>query len=143
LAAISATSCFGFRNKAASPHWFTTAKKSGSPAPSASPRCDLLEKEGRIGSGLTPYGLRHTLAVILREAGCDERTIADALGQRTVEMARHYAKGADLKGKMRGVVKSFYAELAKRRSRRGMRRDKNKNDPEVVNPADEKCQPFL
>jgi hypothetical protein len=42
--------------------------------------------------------LRHTLAVILRESGCDERTIADALGQRTIEMARRYAKGADLKG---------------------------------------------
>ena len=62
------------------------------------------------------YGLRHTVAVILREAGHDERTIADALGQRTTEMARHYAKGADLKPKMRGVVKSFEAELNKRRT---------------------------
>ena len=35
----------------------------------------------------------------------DERTIADALGQKTLEMARHYAKGADLKPKMRGVVR--------------------------------------
>jgi hypothetical protein len=57
------------------------------------------------------------LAVILREFGCDERTIADALGQRTIEMARHYAEGADLKGKMRGIVKSFDAELAKRRTK--------------------------
>jgi hypothetical protein len=52
--------------------------------------------------------------VILRETGCDERTIADALGQKTIEMARHYAKGADLRGKMRGAVKNFDAELAKR-----------------------------
>ena len=74
-----------------------------------------LEAEGRIGPGLTPYGLRHTVAVILRECGCDERTIADALGQKTIEMARHYAKGADLKGKMRGVVKRFDAELARRK----------------------------
>jgi integrase len=73
-----------------------------------------LEKEGRIGSGLTLYGLRHTVAVILRESGCDERTIADALGQKTIEMARHYAKGADLTRKMRGVVKNFDVELAKR-----------------------------
>ena len=43
------------------------------------------------------------------------RTIADALGQKTTAMARHYAKGADLRGKMRGVVKDFNAELAKRR----------------------------
>jgi integrase len=74
-----------------------------------------LEKGGCIGPALTLYGLRHTVAVILRESGCDERTIADALGQKTIEMARHYAKGADLRGKMRGVVKSSDAELAKRR----------------------------
>jgi integrase len=76
-----------------------------------------LEKEGRIGPALTLYGLRHTVAVILREGGADERTIADALGQKTIEMARHYAKGADLRGKMRGVVKDFDAELAKRRTK--------------------------
>jgi hypothetical protein len=50
----------------------------------------------------------------LREIGYDERTIADALGQKTIEMARHYAKGADLAPKMRAVVKSFDAELNKR-----------------------------
>lgn len=73
-----------------------------------------LEAAGKIGPGLTLYGLRHTVAVILREAGHDERTIADALGQKTIEMARHYAQGADLKPKMRGVVRSFEAELNKR-----------------------------
>lgn len=78
-----------------------------------------LENTGRIGPGLTLYGLRHTVAVILRESGCDERTIADALGQKTIEMARHYAKGADLRGKMCGVVKTFEAELAKRRTKTG------------------------
>jgi integrase len=79
-----------------------------------------LEKAGAIGSGLTLYGLRHTVAVILRESGADERTIADALGQKTIEMARHYAKGADLRGKMRGVVKSFDAELARRKRNGGV-----------------------
>jgi integrase len=73
-----------------------------------------LEREGLIGPGLTLYGLRHTVAVILREIGYDERTIADALGQKTTAMARHYADGADLKRKMRGVVKNFDAELARR-----------------------------
>jgi integrase len=76
-----------------------------------------LEREGRIGPGLTLYGLRHTVAVILRESGADERAIADALGQKTIEMARHYAKGADLSRKMRGVVKNFDAELARRRTK--------------------------
>ena len=47
----------------------------------------------------------------------DERTIADALGQKTIEMARHYAKGADLKPKMRGVVKRLDKELLKRRTK--------------------------
>jgi integrase len=76
-----------------------------------------LEKDGRVGPGLTLYGLRHTVAVILREIGHDERTIADALGQKTIEMARHYAKGADLRPKMRGVVKSFDAEVIRRRTK--------------------------
>ena len=75
-----------------------------------------LDKEGRIGPGLTLYGLRHTVAVILRESGADERAIADALGQKTIEMARHYAKGANLTRKMRGVVKNFDEELARRRT---------------------------
>jgi integrase len=76
-----------------------------------------LEAAGRIGPALTLYGLRHTVAVILRELGCDERTIADALGQKTIEMARHYSEGADLKPKMLGVVASFDAELNRRRTK--------------------------
>jgi integrase len=76
-----------------------------------------LEADGHTGPGLTLYGLRHTVAVILRESGADERTIADALGQKTIEMARHYAKGADLKRKMRGVVTSFDAEVNRRRTK--------------------------
>ena len=76
-----------------------------------------LEISGSVGPGLTLYGLRHTVAVILRELGYDERTIADALGQKTIEMARHYARGADLKPKMRGVVASLDAELDKRRTK--------------------------
>jgi hypothetical protein len=53
----------------------------------------------------------------LREVGADERTIADALGQKTIEMARHYARGADLKRKMRGVVASFDDEVNRRRTK--------------------------
>jgi integrase len=76
-----------------------------------------LEQAELIGPRLTMYGLRHTVAVILRESGFDERTIADALGQKTIEMARHYSEGADLKPKMRGVVASFDAELNRRRTK--------------------------
>lgn len=86
-----------------------------------------LEREKKINEGLTLYGLRHTVAVILREAGADERTIADALGQKTIEMARHYAEGADLKRKMRGVVAEFDREVNRRRT-------------EAVKPTSTKCQ---
>jgi integrase len=81
-----------------------------------------LERAGKVGPGLTLYGLRHTVAVILREAGFDERTIADALGQKTIEMARRYARGADLKPKMRGVVKVFNREVNRRRTKLSNRR---------------------
>ncbi len=76
-----------------------------------------LEQKKKVGGGLTLYGLRHTVAVILREAGADERTIADALGQKTIEMARLYAQGADLKRKMHGVVASFDREVNRRRTK--------------------------
>ena len=56
-------------------------------------------------------------AVILREMGYDDRAIADALGQSDPKMALHYAKGADLRNKMRGVVDQFDVELDKRRTK--------------------------
>jgi hypothetical protein len=76
-----------------------------------------LEREKKISPGLALYGLRNTVAVILREAGADERTIADALGQKTIEMARLYARGADLKRKMEGVVARFDREVNRRRTK--------------------------
>ena len=76
-----------------------------------------LERDNRVNSGLTLYGLRHSVAVILRECGYDERTIADALGQKTIEMARHYARGADLSKKMEGVPKTFGREVKRRRTK--------------------------
>lgn len=57
------------------------------------------------------------VAVILREMGYDDRAIADALGQSDPKMALHYAKGADLRNKMRGVVDQFDVELDKRRTK--------------------------
>jgi integrase len=55
-----------------------------------------LEREGLIGVGLTPQGLRHTLGTRLREARADNRTIADILGQKSTSMAQHYSEGARL-----------------------------------------------
>jgi integrase len=73
-----------------------------------------LEQSGAIGPGLTLYGLRHTVGTILAEMGFDDRTIADALGQSTEAMARHYSKRANRKRKMGGVVIEFDEELNRR-----------------------------
>jgi integrase len=40
--------------------------------------------------------VRHTLGTRLREAGADDRTIADILGQKSVSMARRYSENAAL-----------------------------------------------
>jgi integrase len=85
-----------------------------------------LEAEGFIGAGLTPKGLRHTVATTLREAGLDERTIADLLGQKTPAMARHYSRDANLAAKNRKTV------LALERA--------NKSRAKVVKPSAEKRQ---
>jgi site-specific recombinase XerD len=42
------------------------------------------------------HGLRHTLGTRLREAGADDRTIADILGQKSVSMGRFYSENAAL-----------------------------------------------
>lgn len=55
-----------------------------------------LEGEGLIAPGLTLKGLRHTVATTLREAGLDQRRIAELLGQKPPSMARHYSRSANL-----------------------------------------------
>jgi len=85
-----------------------------------------LEAEGVIGKGPTCHELRHTLGARLREAGADDRTIADVLGQRSTAMARHYSEnaslpahakalvsGLDLTGKGRGAANSQVSTLAR------------------------------
>lgn len=76
-----------------------------------------LEKEGKVQKGLTLKGLRHTVATILAEMGMDERTIADTLGQKTIEMARHYSSRADRSRKMEDAVKNFDLEENRRRTK--------------------------
>jgi integrase len=75
-----------------------------------------LEREGRVGQGLTFHGLRHSVATILRELGYDNATIADALGQSSPGMAMHYSKEADLQKKMTGVVKRLDRRMNKSRT---------------------------
>lgn len=66
-----------------------------------------LEAESAIGTGLTLHGLRHTVATELRELGFDLRTIADMLGQKSVSMAEHYSRSADLQEKLKPVVEKM------------------------------------
>ncbi|HIE24681.1 MAG TPA: hypothetical protein EYP74_01645 [Anaerolineales bacterium] len=73
-----------------------------------------LEGDGKIQSGLTLKGLRHTVATTLREAGLDERTIADLLGQKTPAMARHYSRSANLEEKNRKTMAILEKENKRR-----------------------------
>ena len=66
-----------------------------------------LEAEGKIEKGLTLHGLRHTLGVLLKEAGAHDGEIADVLGQSTTAMARYYSQGAGLSDKMQCLVKGL------------------------------------
>ncbi|MCC5973452.1 MAG: hypothetical protein JJT81_05320 [Rubellimicrobium sp.] len=74
-----------------------------------------LEKEALIAPGLTLKGLRHTVATTLREAGLDERRIADLLGQKTPSKARNYPRSANLADKNRETMATL--EQRKREAR--------------------------
>lgn len=63
-----------------------------------------LEKSDKIGKGLTFHGLRHTAASVMCELGVSYDEIADALGQSTAAMARHYARDANKKRTMEKIV---------------------------------------
>lgn len=76
-----------------------------------------LLKDKKIEPGLTMKGLRHTVATILADMGYDERTIADMLGQQTIEMTRHYSRRAEKRNKLTAVIRNFDAELVKRRTK--------------------------
>lgn len=73
-----------------------------------------LEAEGVVQPGLTLKGLRHTVATTLREAGLEERQIADLLGQRTPAMARHYSRSANLAERNRLTMETLEKENERR-----------------------------
>ncbi len=66
-----------------------------------------LEATGAVGPGLTFHGLRHTVGTMLAELDYDDRSIADALGQETEAMARHYSRRANLGPKMGKMAASI------------------------------------
>ncbi|MES0826516.1 tyrosine-type recombinase/integrase [Ruegeria sp. SCP11] len=73
-----------------------------------------LEAEGVVQPGLTLKGLRHTVATTLREAGLEERQIADLLGQKTPSMARHYSRSANLADRNRITMEALEKENERR-----------------------------
>ncbi|MFP3385926.1 tyrosine-type recombinase/integrase [Tritonibacter sp. SIMBA_163] len=73
-----------------------------------------LEAEGVVEPGLTLKGLRHTVATTLREAGLEERQIADLLGQKTPSMARHYSRSANLADRNRITMETLKQENERR-----------------------------
>ncbi|AHD07939.1 tyrosine-type recombinase/integrase [Phaeobacter gallaeciensis] len=73
-----------------------------------------LEKAGKVAPGLTPKGLRHTMATWLREAGQDEREISDLLAQDSKVMGLHYSKNAALARKNRKTMQVWEGEYERR-----------------------------
>ncbi|MEX6505037.1 tyrosine-type recombinase/integrase [Jiella sp. M17.18] len=66
-----------------------------------------LKDEGKVGSGLTFHGLRHTVGALLKEDGASDEDIAIALGQKTVTMARHYSAEANKRTRMTAATLKF------------------------------------
>ncbi|MBU2959807.1 tyrosine-type recombinase/integrase, partial [Citreicella sp. C3M06] len=86
-----------------------------------------LEAKGAIKPGLTPKGLRHTMATWLREAGRSERDISDLLAQKSPAMGLHYSKDADLARKNRATIEVWEEE--------------NKRRAEIVKPTKKSVKP--
>lgn len=74
-----------------------------------------LESEGKVGTGLTFHGLRHTLGALLDDAGADTRTIAAVLGHRSEAMARHYSQAGDARRRTADGMKKI-ERLERKRS---------------------------
>lgn len=73
-----------------------------------------LEASDLVQPGLTLKGLRHTVATTLREAGLEERQIADLLGQKTPSMARHSSRSANLAQRNRETMEKLEEENERR-----------------------------
>lgn len=90
-----------------------------------------LEKAGKVAPGLTPKGLRHTMATWLREAGRDEREISDLLAQDSKVMGLHYSKNAALARKNRKTMQVWEREYERR-----AQKSKLSNPPEKPSNPD-------
>ena len=75
-----------------------------------------LQREGRVGDGLTFHGLRHTCGTLLIEAGFDIDTVRRWLGQKTLAMAILYSQTADTSERMREINERFDPLGSKKRT---------------------------
>ena len=66
-----------------------------------------LERDSKIGPGLTFHGLRHTVGTLLVESGVELDIVRRWLGQKTLAMAIHYSEGANTSQQMSGAVLKF------------------------------------
>jgi integrase len=64
-----------------------------------------LHAAGKVGPGLTFHGLRHTVGMLVIDAGGDTRDVAAMLGHRSEAMAEHYSRGADHKKRATATVR--------------------------------------
>lgn len=60
-----------------------------------------LAEDGKVGRDITLYGLRHTMAVIIRERGVHKLVVAEALGHTNTKATEIYLQGANLSNEMR------------------------------------------
>ncbi len=58
---------------------------------------EKLFKAGKVGSGLTFHGLRHTVATKLADAGASTRVIQSITGHATPQQVETYVATADKK----------------------------------------------
>lgn len=65
-----------------------------------------LHNEGKVGTGLTFHGLRHTTGKLLAEAGCTTEDIMEILGV-TREMAEHYSAEANRKFRAAAAIEKL------------------------------------
>lgn len=70
-----------------------------------------LASEGRVGSDLTLYGLRHTMAALLKQAGYADEQIAESLGQSTTGATLRYIQGADLSHTMKKITEEMNGRI--------------------------------
>ncbi|MGA7329056.1 MAG: tyrosine-type recombinase/integrase [Rhodomicrobium sp.] len=63
-----------------------------------------LKEAGKIGSGLTFHGLRHTAASVMAENGASAEDISAVLGWKNSAMAMHYAETADRSRRTKATI---------------------------------------